>query len=74
MFGRREAVESILLSDLRSISYVHGGFCCTIGARGRRTAFLVPDALQVGLCVTRAARDMRQATAASQPSPAAVSC
>jgi len=57
IFGRRGAVESILLSDIKALGYVQGGVCCTVGSRGRRTLFLVADALKIGLCLTRAVRD-----------------
>jgi len=58
IFGRRGAVESIMLREITSVGYLRGGFCCTAGKRGLRTVFLMPDALQVGLCLTRAMRDI----------------
>jgi diguanylate cyclase (GGDEF)-like protein len=59
VFRRRGAVDSLLLADIAEIERLQGGFACVLGASRRRLVILVPNAMQVGLCVARAMRDLR---------------
>lgn len=62
LFSRKGAVESILLADVAAVEYLRDAIACTVGQRSNRIIFFVKDALQIGLYVTRAVRDVAALT------------
>ena len=58
IFRQRQALDSVLLVDVSAIEWLREGIACAINGHGNRLVFLLNDAVQVGLCIARAIRDL----------------
>lgn len=58
IFRKGRAIDSILLADVRAVELLADGIACRVAERPNRLVFLLHEALQVGLCLTRAVRDV----------------
>jgi PAS domain S-box-containing protein len=58
IFNSRGGIDSVLLADIGAIDYVRDALALTVGSRPSRLVLIVDQALQVGLCIARAIRDI----------------
>jgi len=58
MFRQRQSLDAVLVQDIAALECLRGSIACVVSGHSRRLVFLLDNAVQVGLCIARAIRDV----------------